>query len=68
MQEIKEDKFKERNTLNGEKYNSPIYGVKKEEFEFCEQLYKFERRAFWKGVLISALVLIGILIIADIIK
>lgn len=26
-----------------------INGVTDEEFEFYEKLYKFERRAFWKG-------------------
>lgn len=60
-------KFQERKTFNGEKYNSPIYGVQKEEFEFCEHLYKFERKAFWKGFLAAAFIVIGILTLIAII-
>nr|DAT64294.1 MAG TPA: hypothetical protein [Caudoviricetes sp.] len=50
--------MEDREKFNVKKYNSPIYGVQKEEFEFFEKLYKFERKAFWKGFFVSAFIII----------
>lgn len=61
------DKFQERETFNGEKYNSPIYGVQKEEFEFYEHLYRFERKAFWKGFILATFIIVAILTLIAII-
>ncbi len=62
----KKDKFKERETFAGKKYNSPIYGTKKEEFEFYESLYELERKSFQKGFLIAIVVIVLLILIVTI--
>lgn len=59
------NKFQELETFDKKIYNSPIYGMQKEEFEFYEQLYKFEQRMFWKGCITVAIIVITILVIVS---
>lgn len=61
VKEMKE--FQEFETFDKKIYNSPIYGMQKEEFEFYEQLYKFEQKMFWKGCITAVIIVITILVI-----
>lgn len=58
---------RDRNNKNGNTNPLAAYRVTDDEFEFLEKLYKLERKAFWKGVLIVGIIVIAILVLFHIV-
>lgn len=54
------------NNLKVKNKGNPLsgYGVSNEEFAFYEHLYKFERKAFWKGFIVAMLIVVVCILIA----